>query len=251
MGAGIARGVADDAVLLVCEEQGVCEDHILEGRRVLEQHGVRASLEFATGSPYKEIIRRSSAARILVIGSRPLDSLDPRFYLGDNATKVVRRMTTSTLVVKGRDQVRSILLCLDVPHSQATVNMARDIALAAGAVIEILHVASLPTLYSAEVPPPLDASVARDFLAEFYASEIDTLNEIRQELLGAGVGQVTVKLREGIVEEEIIRESVDGDFDLIVLKEGFFRTPFGLFLGRLSTNVATHSPRASVLIVKR
>jgi nucleotide-binding universal stress UspA family protein len=54
-----------------------------------------------------------------------------------------------------------------------------------------------------------------------------------------------------MVEEEIIKESVAGDFDLIVLKEGYLRTPFGLLLGRLSSNIATRSPQASVLIVKR
>ncbi|MDP1957824.1 MAG: universal stress protein, partial [Rhodocyclaceae bacterium] len=70
-------------------------------------------------------------------------------------------------------------------------------------------------------------------------------------LSAAGVKEVSVRLREGIVEEEILRESVEGDFDLIVLKEGFLKTPFGLFLGRLSSSVAAHSPQASVLIVKR
>ncbi len=70
-------------------------------------------------------------------------------------------------------------------------------------------------------------------------------------MLAAGVKQATVRLREGIIEEEIIKESVEGDFDLIVLKEGFLKTPFGMWLGRLSTNIATRSPQASVLIVKR
>jgi uncharacterized membrane protein YfcA/nucleotide-binding universal stress UspA family protein len=251
MGAQIARGVADEVVLLVCEEKGICENHILEGRRVLEQQGITPSVEFAKGATYKEILDRSSGAHFLVMGSRPLDSLEPDFYLGDNATKVVRKMTTSTLVVRGRDQVGSILLCLDVPHSKATVNMAKEVALATGATIEILYVASLPTLHSIKTPPPLDASFARDFLSEFYARKVEMLNKIKDELSSAGVKQATVKLREGIVEEEIIKESVEGNFDLIVLKEGFFRTPFGLFLGRLSTNVATHSPQASVLIVKR
>lgn len=251
MGAAIARGMADRVVLLVCEEKGVCENHILEGRRLLEQQGIAPSVEFSQGRPYREILDRSADARILVIGSRPLDPLWPRYYLGDNATRVVRRMTTSTLVVRGRDRVGRILLCLDVPHSQATVDMTRDVALATGAAVEVLYVASLPTLHSVSTPTPWDGSWGGYLPAGSRAREVGVLARIRDELSAAGISEVTAKLREGIVEEEIVRESVEGDFDLIVLKEGFMRTPFGLFLGRLSTNVATHSPRASVLIVKR
>jgi nucleotide-binding universal stress UspA family protein len=128
--------------------------------------------------------------------------------------------------------------------------MAKEIALATDSTIEILYVVSVPTLYSMELPLQ-DAFYEADFLQEFYRKEIELLNTIRDELLTAGVKDVSVKLREGIVEEQIITESVEGDFDLIIIKEGFLKTPFKLFLGRLSTNVATHSPYASVLIVKR
>lgn len=254
MGAQIARGMGGQTELLVCEEEGVCENHVQEGKRILEQAGITPTLTFAQGVPYKEILARSVNAHILVMGSRPLNPARPNFYLGDNTTKVVRRMTTSTLVVRGRDQVRKILLCLDVPHSQATVDMAKQVALATGATLEILYVAALPTLfsaYAAELPPALDHSAVRDFMSEYYAKELVVLAKIKDELSAAGVKEVSVRLREGIVEEEILRESVEGDFDLIVLKEGFLRTPFGLFLGRLSSSVAAHSPQASVLIVKR
>jgi nucleotide-binding universal stress UspA family protein len=247
MGALLGRALSKDAVLFVCEEQGVCEDSIREGRQILAEHGMAPRVEFAAGSPYKEILARSAGARLLVIGARPLDPWEPKFHLGDNATRIVRRMGTSTLVVRQREQVRSILLCLDVPYSRATIEMAKAVALATGATVEILYVASLPTLLAVEMP----SLVQEGFLAEFYAGELEMLGKAKDELLRAGVGAVSVKLREGIVEEEIIRESVEGNFDLIVLKEGYLKTPFGIFLGRLSTIVATHSPQASVLIVKR
>ncbi|MDO8958113.1 MAG: TSUP family transporter [Rhodocyclaceae bacterium] len=254
MGAQIAHGMGGQTVLLVCEEAGVCESHIQEGKQILEQAGITPTLKFVQGTPHKEILAGSADAHILVMGSRPLDPARPNFYLGDNTTKVVRSMTTSTLVVRGRDQVRKILLCLDVPHSQATVAMAREVALATGATLEMLYVAALPTLftaYTAEMPPGLDHSAVKDFLSEYYEKELKILAGIKDELSAAGVREVSVRLREGIVEEEILRESVEGDFDLIVLKEGFLKTPFGLFLGRLSSSVAAHSPQASVLIVKR
>jgi nucleotide-binding universal stress UspA family protein len=112
-------------------------------------------------------------------------------------------------------------------------------------------VPALYTTYSTELPTDFDHTAVTDFLSELYAKELKVLARVKDELSTAGVRQVTVRLREGIVEEEILRESVEGNFDLIVLKEGFLKTPFGLFLGRLSTSVAAHSSQASVLIVKR
>ncbi|MDP2108633.1 MAG: universal stress protein, partial [Rhodocyclaceae bacterium] len=254
MGAQIAQGMERQVELLVCEEAGACENHIQDGKRILEQYGIAPQLKFVQGAPYKEILAGSAAAHILVMGSRPLNPARPSFYLGDNTTKVVRRMTTSTLVVKSRDQVRRLLLCLDVPYSRSTVSMAKEVALATDATVEMLYVAALPTLftaYTAEMPPGLDHPAVKDFLSEYYAKELKILAGIKDELSAAGVKEVSVRLREGIVEEEILRESVEGNFDLIVLKEGFLKTPFGLFLGRLSTSVAAHSSQASVLIVKR
>lgn len=251
MGAQIAAGLKQPATLLVCEEAGVCEQTLQEGRLTLERLGLPPKVVFATGKPYRQILQRSAAARLLVIGSRPLTGFDPKWHLGDNATKIVRNMTTSTLVVRGRQQVRRILLSTDLPPSKATVRMAQDVALATGASIEILYVVSLPTLYSAEAPPEA-ADVMQDaLLLGVQAEKMAQLEAIRSDVSAAGVSQATIRLRLGIVEEEIIKESVEGDFDLIVLKEGFLRTPFGMWLGRLSTNIATRSPQASVLIVKR
>lgn len=251
MGAQIAVGLKQPATLLVCEEAGVCEPTLQEGRQTLERLGLPPKVVFATGKPYEEILRRSADQRLLVIGSRPLSGFEPKWHLGDNATRIVRNMTTSTLVVRGRQQVRKILLSIDLPPSLPTVRMARDVALATNASIEILYVVSTPTMYSPETPPEV-TDITQDALRLGVQDEkLAQLETIRSGLSAAGVEQATIRLREGIIEEEIIKESVEGDFDLIVLKEGFMKTPFGMMLGRLSTSIATRSPQASVLIVKR
>jgi nucleotide-binding universal stress UspA family protein len=160
-------------------------------------------------------------------------------------------MTTSTLVVRGREQVRRILLSTDLPASATTVQMAREVALATGASVTVLYTVPLATMY---IPEP--SSEAADIEQEAQRlgvkpGQLAQVQTIRTSLAGAGVAQAGIRLRQGIVEEEIIKESVEGDFDLVVLREGYLKTPFGLLLGRLSTNLATRSPQASVLIVKR
>jgi nucleotide-binding universal stress UspA family protein len=129
--------------------------------------------------------------------------------------------------------------------------MAQDVALATGAGVAVLYTKPLATMYMAEAPSePADAAEDAQRLG-VQPDQLAQLEAIRAGLSAAGVSQATIRLRQGIVEEEIIKESIEGDFDLIVIKEGYLRTPFGLLLGRLSTNLATRSPQASVLIVKR
>jgi uncharacterized membrane protein YfcA/nucleotide-binding universal stress UspA family protein len=250
MGAQIAAGLQQPATLLVCDEPGGSQATQLQGRQILERAGLTPRLVYATGKFDEDILRRSADARLLVIGARPLTSLDPTWHLGDEATRIVRHMTTSTLVVRGREQVRRIVLSTDLPASPPTVRMALAVALATGASVEVLYTVPLPTMYMAENPS--DATEASEHAQRLGVKpeQFAQLQAVRSSLVAAGVA-ATVKLRQGIVEEEIIKESVEGDFDLIVLREGYLRTPFGLLLGRLSTNLATRSPQASVLIVKR
>lgn len=250
LGARISKGISDEVMLCICEEEGICEEHIEKGKELLAQYGIEPKMEFARGNPFREILRAASGAYLLIIGSRPFNPLESGFYLGDNATRIVRRMTASTLVVKGSEDIKKILLYLDFPYRRDILDMARDIAIASDAEVEILHAVSLPTLYPMEMPW-METAFNQDLFQIFYRRETELLNRVRDELISSGVKEVSVKLREGIIEEEIIKESVEGDFDLIIIKEGFLKTPFGLFIGRLSTNIAAHSPSASVLIVKR
>ncbi|HSI58130.1 MAG TPA: TSUP family transporter [Ideonella sp.] len=251
MGAQIAAGLKQPVTLLVCEDAGKSETTLQESRQALEGLGLPHTVVFATGEPDEEILRRSADSRLLVIGSHPLTSFDPTWHLGDDATRIVRHMTTSTMVVRGRQQVRKILLSTDLPANPSTVKMAQDVALATGASVEVLYTVPLPTMYMDEKAPEATDVVQDAQRLGVQPDQLAQLQAIRSSLSDAGVLQAKIKLRQGIVEEEIIKESVEGDFDLIVLREGYLRTPFGLLLGRLSTNLATRSPQASVLIVKR
>lgn len=251
MGAQIAAGLKQPATLLVCEDGGASDTTLQDSRQILERQGLPPTVVVAKGKPDEEIRLRSADARLLVVGARPLTTLDPTWHLGDNATRIVRHMTTSTLVVRGREQVRKILLSTELPADPSTLDMVRAVALATGASVEVLYTKPLATMYMAETPSQAPDAAQDAQRLGVQPEQLAQLQAVRSGLSDAGVAQATIKMRQGIVEEEIIKESVEGDFDLIVIKEGYLRTPFGLLLGRLSTNLATHSPQASVLIVKR
>jgi uncharacterized protein len=252
MGAQIAAGLKEPVTLLVSGEPGISHATLEDSRQTLAQSGLAVQVVTAAQGLEEELQDRAAAARLLVVGARPLTPLDPTWHLGDDATRIVRQMSSSTLVVRGREHVRKILLSTDLPASPQTVQMAVAVALATGAGVEVLYTVPLPTMYMAESPSTEASNVAED--AQRLGVQPEQLTQLLNvfgSLTAAGVAQVSLKLRQGIVEEEIIKESVEGDFDLIVLKEGYLKTPFGLLLGRLSTNLATRSPQASVLIVKR
>lgn len=251
MAGQIAAGLKQPVTLLVCEEADKAQATVQESQAALSTLGLAARLVHSGGEPEAEIQRQSAGARLLVVGSRPLTSRDPTWHLGDEATRIVRHMTTSTLVVRGRDQVRKILFSTDLPASPATVKMAQDMALATGAPVELLYTVPLPTMYIDEKPPGTPDLAEEARRLGVTPEQLVQLQAVCSGLRAAGVAGVQLKLRQGIVEEEIIKESLEGDFDLLVVREGYLRTPFGLLLGRLSTNLATRSPQASVLVVKR
>lgn len=251
MAGQIAAGLGQPVTVLAAVPAERAQATVEQSRAALATRGLAAELVQAGGDPEAEIQCRSAGARLLVVGSRPLTSRDPTWHLGDEATRIVRHMATSTLVVRGREQVRKILFSTDLPASPSTVKMAQDMALATGAPVELLYTVPLPTMYIDEKPPgtPDPADEARRL--GVTPEQLAQLESVAGSLAAAGVAGVTLKLRQGIVEEEIIKESLEGDFDLLVVREGYLRTPFGLLLGRLSTNLATRSPQASVLVVKR
>jgi uncharacterized protein len=249
VGAQIAAGLKQPVTLLVREDADTNPATLQQDRQALEGRGLAPRVVTATGESPEDIGRRSADAALVVIGARALTPMDPTWHLGDDATRVVRHMTTSTLVVRERDVVRKILLSTDLPASAETVKMAQDMALATGASVDVLYTVPLPTMYVPRRAAGVDLAQDAERLG-VTPDQLDQLKDIHAGLAAAGVN-AAIKLRQGIVEEEIIKESLDGDSDLIVLREGYLRTPLGLLLGRLSTNLATRSPQASVLVVKR
>lgn len=249
MGAQIAAGLKQPVTLLVREDGDSSARAIEDSRQALQARGLTPQVVVATDESPEAIGQRTAGATLLVVGARPLTPLDATWHLGDDATRIVRHMTTSTLVVRERSQVRKVLLSTDLPASAETVQMAQDVALATGASVAVLYTVPLPTMYKPRAASGVDLEKDAQRLG-VTPEQLVQLRAVRAGLAAAGV-EASIQLRQGIVEEEIIKASLDGDFDLIVLREGYLRTPLGLLLGRLSTNLATRSPQASVLVVKR
>lgn len=89
--------------------------------------------------------------------------------------------------------------------------MAKEIALTANASIEILHVASLPTMYAIETAgSEALLTWGQGISSDIYQRELKSLISVKEEINMAGVKDVSIKILTGMIEEQIIEESVKG-----------------------------------------
>ncbi|MFC2023625.1 universal stress protein [Chloroflexota bacterium] len=128
---------------------------------------------------------------------------------------IIERASSSVLIVKGsRPGLSKVLICSSGSElSHFPVQAGAALACAAGARATVLHVVdALPAMYTG-----LDQM--EETLAELLQSDTEMAKELRwaTKVVGDVCESPEIKLRRGIVVEEILREVHTGDYDLIVL----------------------------------
>jgi nucleotide-binding universal stress UspA family protein len=123
--------------------------------------------------------------------------------------------------------------------------MGRDLACGAWARAILLHVVhALPAMYAG-------LKQMKETLEELLQSEPEKARELREaaEIVDAQCDSAQVKLRRGIVADEILREGLEGDYDLIVL--GSPRPASGLvrvLMGDVSRKVFSRAQRPLLVV---
>jgi nucleotide-binding universal stress UspA family protein len=142
--------------------------------------------------------------------------------------------------------LRLVLWGASAPAGHMSVWAGAALACGAGAQVTLLHVVdALPSMYTG-----LERMEER--LAELLQSDTDMARELRwaAQVLKAECEISELKLRRGIVADEILREGQAGDHDLIVL--GSSRYPGGLvrvLMGDVTREVVSRAQRP-VLVVR-
>ncbi|MGD8996749.1 MAG: universal stress protein [Anaerolineae bacterium] len=202
------------------------------------------------GDPAREILAEIDEGGHDLVILRPNEAPGlRRHFLGSVTTRVVRRAPVSVLVAKqARSRLERILICSgggDI--GEIVIQAGARLAQAVGAQATLLHVATpVASMYTGlgEIDESLsrllqtDTPIARNLR---HGAEILDQYEVPAEL----------KLRYGIVADEIIRESIEGDYDLILMgaKKGLVRFK-RLMLGAMTKEVVAKSER-SVLVVRQ
>jgi nucleotide-binding universal stress UspA family protein len=180
----------------------------------------RLSTRLRIGHPAEEIVAECEAGRyeLVVVGEKHHHGLVTRFVLGATAERVVEHAPCPVAVALGRiGPPARILICdsgyAEVPVVDQVIRRLPGLLQAAQSVT-VLHVMS-----HMSAGPGVDGHTLRADAAELIAErqpEGEILARDRAALEGSGV-EPALKVRHGLVVEEIAAEAAEGDYDLVVI----------------------------------
>jgi nucleotide-binding universal stress UspA family protein len=251
----IIAGYTDSKITLLHVEplqknQHVGETLLENARQLLHNLPVETSLCF--GNIINKILNeaRRGDYDLLILGAylRAKLSLSPQ-PLSAATWSIIKRTRVSVLVIQeAQPDLAHILICTGGQAiSEPTIDAGAQLAKVCDGDVSLLHVAgAIPSMYTG-----LDE--IEETLPELLSSETPIAQHLRRgaALLDKYVVPSQLKLRHGVVKDEILRELSLGDYDLIVTgspesSRGFRRILYGDVVESLIKNSSL-----PVLIVKK
>ncbi len=211
---------------------------------------LRVETRIRWGDPVKQILAevREGHYDLTIIGARQGGALTQQL-LGSVAQKVVRRLPTSVVVAREVGlSLEHVLICtggkdVAVPVIETGARLAE----AAHAQATLLHVTdTAPGMYTG-------LHALEETLPKLLQANTPTSRHLRRgaEILERYQVTAELKLRQGIVADEILREIREGDYDLVAIgASGAAGRLREWLLGNVTRQIVEHSPH-SVLVVKQ
>jgi nucleotide-binding universal stress UspA family protein len=181
----------------------------------LRVHGVAPEIVMRTGEPIRQILKQTSTATydLVVIGSRKTEATG-LYWRSEKTYEVIKSIPPPVLVAIGEcAALRKFLVCTGGKKSiEEVVQLTGKLAAAVGASVTLLHVmAEPPAIYADLVRMEEDV----DRLVQSKSELGTNLRRQKRELEHVGVS-AAVRLRHGIVIDQVFEEAHEGDYDLIV-----------------------------------
>ncbi len=246
----LARAIGADVTLLgVVEEpgeRGIVEASMARCETILS--GLKVEKMVKSGHADEEILRESEREcyDLVVMGSLGLRGFT-RFLLGPTVARVVKYARTSVLIVKGaRKTISRVLVCTAAPGEKAEMKVARaaKVARALNARATILHVFDEIPLLDIEDREMMFLSGT----PEAGTPEAEHLKRCLSILAKEDV-KGEAKFRYGLVEDEVLEEVREGDYDLVVIGAHAALGVEKYLLGDVATRVVEHA-RVPVMVVR-
>lgn len=249
----IIAGVTQSPVTLLHvarpdEDRAASERILAAAREILP--GLMVETRIRRGDPVRQILSEVKKGRydLTVIGARQGGGLTQQL-LGSVAQKVVRRIPTSVVVAREvGPSLERVLICTggkDV--AVPVIETGAWLAEAAHAQATLLHVtSSAPGMYTG-------LHAIEETLPKLLQTDTPTARHLRHgaEILERHQVTAELRLRQGIAANEILRETREGDYDLVVIgASGAAGRLREWLLGNVTRQIVEHSP-CSVLVVKQ
>lgn len=240
-GSALARGSPKSATLLGVaerpEDRAQVERALQEGEEWLAGAPVPRT-KVRIGQAAEQILEEAASGEydLLVVGTRGRHGIT-RFLLGSTAERIARQAGTPVLLVQGEgDAVERILACTaGAEPGLAVVELAGRVARLVGARVTVLHVMSqlpgspvlahaAPLQVMPQTPAPpkvpdaqaLDLGASAEQLMSGDTWEGAHLREALSILAGMEV-PAEARVRHGLVVDEIVDETYEGDYGLVVV----------------------------------
>lgn len=225
------------------------ERSLSDAAEELQELGLEIAIRVERGNPEDIVIdeMRTETYDLVALGALGKKRSHHRF-LSSVAMRIIEHAESSVLVVKGdRPSLSRVLICAsgaEVGHLPVWAGAA--LACGAHAKATVLHVVdALPSMYTG-------LEQMEETLAELLQSDSERSRELKwaAQVVKAECEISELKLRRGIVADEILREGKNGDYDLIVL--GSSRSAGGIvraLMGDLTREMVTRAERP-VLVVR-
>jgi nucleotide-binding universal stress UspA family protein len=205
------------ALARTADEAKLTDEQVMAAEK-LETADISVRLYPRLGPMPREVLDQAETTHydLIVVGSRGRRGIT-RLIAGSRARSILKGTATSVLVVKGREreEIDDFLLCSAAgPASEDTVRFAAHLARALDASVTLLHVMSQVALEEHARVADLEAKAEE--LMETDAREGVHLENMMEILLQEGV-EAKVLVRHGLIVDEIIAESKQGHFDMLVI----------------------------------
>jgi nucleotide-binding universal stress UspA family protein len=191
-------------------------DSVKRGQALLEDKKIAAELVTKPGKPIEEIAHRTEQEQydLVIIGAARKQERG-RFWMSSKSYRIIKEIKPPVLSAAGAgEKIERILICTGgKQYIEGAVTLTGQIALGLGARVALFHVLpEIPAIY-AHLPR---VDQGQSWLAATHSELGLNLRRSQERLQAQGV-QTEVRLGQGPVLDEILREIRRGAYDLVVV----------------------------------
>ena len=209
---------AETALLGIAEtstDEGPLRGALQKQAELLRRRGMSPDIILQSGEPVRQIADQTSKTKydLVVIGARWIGATG-HYWRSEKTYEVIKSIQPPVLVAIGEsERLQRFLVCTGGKEFiEQALQFTGKLAAAVSASVTLLHVmAEPPALYADLVR--LEENV--DQLLESKSELGTNLRRQKRELERLGVS-AEVRLRHGIVLDQVFEEAASGDYDLIV-----------------------------------
>ena len=209
--------------------------------QLLRTQGVVPQIVVRAGEPIREILNQTSTTNydLVVIGARRTGSTG-LYWRSEKTYEVIKAIPPPVLVaISDREKLKRFLVCTGGKEFiEEAVQLTGKVAAAVGASVTLLHVMAEPPAIYADLMR-LEEDVDR--LLESKSELGTNLRHQQKELESLGV-RAEVRVRHGIVLEQVFNEAREGNYDLIVTGSSKARGMLRHYImGDLTRSILNHA----------